>query len=144
MDENQTQSSTAPRNSDAARRILELESSQIAPETQEQMNKPTVSSEEMRVEDEKFLNLLLDLIARKQIDLFRPSTLLNEPIYEKLTPEQKAQAELDSLNLLSTIKEIKKLFEAKMTDTYQFQNKLQQLRLTKERIESQIGDVYII
>jgi len=113
-------------------------------ETQETLNKPLVSPEEISKEDEKFLEMVIKMIGDGRIDLYKTSSLMNLPIYNKLTPKAKAQAELDALNLLNTLRQIYKLYQSKLTDTYQFKNMLNQFRLTKERIEEEAGDIYII
>lgn len=124
--------------------ILNQATVEIDKETQEELNKPLVSAEQMDSEDEKFLNEVIEMIDNKKIDLYKTSSLMNESVYEGLQPEAKAQAEIDALNLLNTLRQINKLYREKMTDTYQFKNMLRNFRLTKERIEDQAGDIYII
>ena len=47
------------------------------------------------------------------------------------------------MNLLSTIREIKGLYEAGFQDTYQLWYMVEKLRLTKERLEAD-NDLFII
>ncbi len=108
------------------------------------LNRPVTDPQELDEADEKFLKMVLSKIETKEINLYQTSSLMNEPVYEKLTPEAQSQAEIDALNLLTTMREIHKLYQAKQTDTYQFKNKLHQFRLTKERIEDEAGDIFVI
>ena len=80
----------------------------------------------------------------KKINLYLPSTLLNQSVYEKLTDEAQGNADLDAINLTNAMREIKGLCDAGFKDTYQVQNLVHQLRATKERLEEAGGDLFVI
>lgn len=120
------------------------ESGAIDVETQDRLNEPLAKSGGVSAEDEVFLNLILKLIADKQIDLYKPSSLINERYYEQLPEEQRGKADFEAVNLLSAVRNIKDLCDAGYRETYQVQNLVQQLRHTKERLEEAGGDLFII
>lgn len=124
--------------------ILKYSHQEVSDESQRILNKPVVTAEILDQADQDFLDLVMNLIEKKTIDLYKPSSLINDPVYQTLTADAKSQAELEALNLLNTLREIYKLYNKKLTDTYQFKNKLHQFRLTKERIEEEAGDIFII
>ncbi len=108
------------------------------------LNQPLAHPQGLSAEDEQFLNMLMEKIDKKEIDLYRPSTLLNAAVYEKLDETAKGKADFDAVNLLTTIREIRKLWMLNQRNTYQIENLTHQIRLTKERLEVLGGDIFII
>lgn len=125
-------------------KILAYKDQDISADTQQMLNKPMEHPETLDPKDEEFLAMLMDKIEKGEIDLYRPSTLLNMPVYEKLSEAAKGKADFDALNLLGTIRQIRKLWLAGERNTYQIENLTHQIRLTKERLEEIGGDIYII
>jgi len=113
-------------------------------ETQDLLNKPLPLSQGMDQKDREFLELIVRLVNEGKINLYGPSTLLNHEVYDKLDFEKQGRADFESINLLSAIREIKGLYDAGYAETYQVANLVSRLRATKERLEFEGGDLFII
>ena len=124
--------------------FLKYKDADITPELQQTLNSPLQRQGGIDEKDAEFLNLLMIKIDKNEINLYRPGTLLNLSVYDKLASEGKGKADFDAVNLLTTIREIRKLWNAGHRDTYQIENLTHQLRLIKERLEKISGDIYII
>ena len=113
--------------------------------TQRSLNTPLQDSTgSLDGKDQEFLNLVISLIDDKKIDLYQPSTLINNEVYDKLDDLAKGKVDLESINMLAGIREMKGLYDNEFQDTYQMANLVHRLRLTKERLEQTAGDVFII
>lgn len=113
--------------------------------TQRSLNTPLQDSTgSLDGKDQEFLNLVISLIDDKKIELYQPSTLINNVIYDKLDDLAKGKVDLESINMLAGIREMKGLYDNGFQDTYQMANLVHRLRLTKERLEETAGDVFII
>ena len=88
--------------------------------------------------------MLMAKIDKGEIDLYRPATLINFPVYDKLDEAAKGKADFHAFNLLGTIREIRKLWSTGHRNTYQMENLTHRIRLTKEGLEEHGGDIYII
>jgi len=117
---------------------------QIDPEIQKMLNQPPVNPQGLSAEDQAFLNLVVDKVDRKEINLLSPSTLINHAVYDKLPQESQGKVDFDAVNLASTLRNIYGLWKATNQATYQIENMVRQVRLTKERLEQISGDVYVI
>jgi len=125
-------------------KLLAFSNQDITAETQEMLNKPVDHPENLDPKDVDFLTMIMEKVDKGEIDLYRPSTLLNNAVYDKLTEAQQGKADFDALNLLGTIREIRKLWTMGQRNTYQIENLTHRIRLTKERLEELGGDIYII
>lgn len=114
------------------------------PQTQQVLNTPLKKDDGMSPEDETFLNHVLGLIDEGKINLYQPSSLINHPIYDPLGDSQKEKIEIEAMNLLNGIRELKGLCDAGFRETFQVENLVSRLRLSKERLEEIGGDVFII
>ena len=94
--------------------------------------------------DQEFLNLIISLIDEKKIDLYQPATLINNEVYDKLDEKAQGQVDLEAINMLTAIREIKGLYDNGFKETFQMENLVHRLRMTKERLEETGGDVFII
>lgn len=94
--------------------------------------------------DKKFLGELIKKVESGTIKLLTPSTLLNTVVYDQLSADKKAKADYDILILLYKIRQVKKLWDEGAQDSYQIMNLVHSLRLAKERLETQQGDVFVI
>ena len=108
------------------------------------LSQPLAKQDGLSAEDEAFLNMVVAKVENKEIDLFHPSSLLNLHIYNTLTQQQQGKADYDAVNLLSTLRTIYGLWKANPTATYQIENMVHSVRVTKERLEEISGDVYVI
>ena len=113
-------------------------------QTQAMLNQPLKNAAGNSQEDENFLDLILALIAEGKIDLYKPSSLINTAIYDRLVPEQQAKIEVEAMSMLATIREIKGLCDAEYRETFQVENLVRQLRMGKERLEEAGGDLFVI
>lgn len=108
------------------------------------LNTPLKKDDGVNREDKTFLDLVISLITEGKIDLYKPSSLLNNAVYDLLDEMKQGQADLEAVNLLSAVRELKDLYDAGFTNTFQMENLVHRLRETKERIEESGGDLFII
>ena len=113
--------------------------------TQKNLNTPLQDSTgSIDGKDQEFLNLILSLIEEGKIDLYKPSSLLNNDVYNTLNDKQKGEVDIAAMNMLNAIREIKGLNDNGFRDTFQMNNLVSKLRYNKEELESADGDVFII
>lgn len=117
---------------------------QIDMQTQKILNTPLKADGGMTQEDEKILDLIVAMVNEGKINIYQPSTLVNQSVYEKLGSSEKGKVDFESLNMLSAIREIKGMLDAGFRETYQMANLVSRMRATKERIELERGDIFII
>jgi hypothetical protein len=125
-------------------RILEKAAVEISPHTQEVLNKPLAHPDGIDEADRVFLRTLVEKIEKSEIKLFQPGSLLNHPAYDKLDEQAQGKADIDAFNLLSAIRDIYRLWQTGERETYQIENLVHRIRLTKERLEAAGGDIYVI
>ncbi len=114
------------------------------PQTQAALNAPLVKNESMSATDEAFLNIILEFVAEGKINLYQPSTLLNHAVYDLLDQGKQGKADMEAMNLLTSIREIKGLCDAGFRQTFQVENLVSRLKMSKERVEELGGDLFII
>jgi len=129
---------------EAENKILQQAKVEISPKAQEALNKPLGHPGGLSDKDQEFLAMLIDKIEKKVINLYQPSSLLNHAVYDKLDEPAKAKAELDAFNMLGALRDIYRLWQAGHRSTYQLENLVHRIRVTKERLEEAGGDIYII
>ncbi|MEK9132186.1 MAG: hypothetical protein AAB606_00545 [Patescibacteria group bacterium] len=117
---------------------------QIDPETQKRLNQPLVNPNGLSPEDQAFLSLVMSKVDKGEINLLSPSTLLNQAVYDALPEEQQGKVDYDAVNLATTLRNIYDLWKLEQKPTFQIENLVRQVRLTKERLEQISGDVYVI
>ena len=113
-------------------------------DTQQLLNKPLELSQGMDPKDRELLELVVKLINDGKINLYSPDTLINHAMYDKLDFEKQGKIDFEAVNLLAAIREIKGLYDAGYAETYQVSNLVGRLRNTKERLEVESGDLFII
>lgn len=114
------------------------------PQLQKDLNTPLAKSGGLTKEEEEFLQMLLDFVDQGKINLYSPSSLLNKAYYDTLDEVKQGHVDLESMNILSAIRDIYGLCKAGMRETYQVENLVSRLKLSKERLEEVSGDVFII
>lgn len=129
---------------DEKKAILTKTEDAIAADTQVMLNQPAVHSGKIDAKDQEFLAVLMDKIDKKEIELYKTGSLINQSVYQKLVPERQAKVEMDAFNLLATIREIYQLCKAGYQQSFQVEYLVHKIRVTKERLEAAEGDVYII
>ena len=112
--------------------------------TQKTLNAPLAADGEMEAADRQFLDLVLGLLEKGELDLYKAETLLNKAVYEELDQAAQGKADLEAVNILSALRDIKDLHDAGFTETYQMKNLVSRVRQTKERLEEAGGDLFII
>ncbi len=113
-------------------------------ETQKMINTPESDPTGIDDTDTEFIEKVIRRVEDKRIDLHTPATLLNLPVYDELGDEAKSIVDLNGFNLLAEIRQIKKLWDLGDKDSFQIQNLVHRMRLTKQTIEKDHGDCYII
>lgn len=113
-------------------------------ETQKMINTPESDPTGIDDTDSEFIEKVIRRVEDKRIDLHTPATLLNLPVYDELGDEAKSIVDLNGFNLLAEIRQIKKLWDLGDKDSFQIQNLVHRMRLTKQTIEKNHGDCYII
>ncbi|MBU2524430.1 hypothetical protein KKG71_04510 [Patescibacteria group bacterium] len=121
-----------------------MHEAEINPELQKKINTPPIDPEGFNSDDEGFLQEIIAKVQAETINLYSVSSLYNEKLVEKLSPESQTRVEFAAQNLLSDIREIVTLWEYEKKPTYQIKNLIHHLRVTKERLELKEGDVFII
>lgn len=129
---------------DGKKTVLTNQNVEISPQTQETLNKPLKHAGDIGEKDHEFLALLVEKIEKGEIKLFEPSTLINSAVYNNLDERAKGKVDYDAFNLLATIREIYNLWKQGEHDSYQVENLVHRIRVTKERLEELGGDIYII
>lgn len=124
--------------------LLMAKAGDSAIQGQMEINKPLKMDNPLEQVNEDFLNLVMEKVDQKQIDLYGPQTLLNQEIYQKLTENEQDQIDIYAVNMLSTIRRMRDLCSAEQKYTYQMQNLIEEFRLRKEATEKTFGDVFII
>lgn len=114
----------------------------VNPQVQHELNAPLkhIGSSQ----NKEFLETLIKLIGEGKIGLYNPDSLINHAVYDKLDQQAQGKADYEAMNLLMVIREIKGLHDAGYGDTYQIDNLVEKLRVTKERLENVGGDIFII
>lgn len=116
----------------------------IDPETQKRLNSPLPMPQALSAENQQFLDTMTAKIESGRINLYSPDSLINHAVYNALPIEAQGKVDFDAVNLLSTLRDIYGLWKIYRSPTYQIENLVQQVRLTKERLENISGDVYVI
>lgn len=114
------------------------------PQKQQMLNTPLKNEKAIDEKDQQFLKMLVGKIEKGEIKLFQPSSLLNLPVYEKLDDLAKGKADYEAFQMIGTIREIYKLWQAGHHETFQIENLVHRIRVSKERLEELGGDIYII
>lgn len=114
------------------------------PKTQDLLNKPPEDPNGLSADDEAFLSLVLSLIDEGKIDLHTPSTLINNDVYDKLDSKTQGKVDLEAMNLLNSIRQIKELHDNGFAGTFQMNSLVSSVSNVKERLEVEDGDIFII
>lgn len=116
----------------------------LDPQTQKRLNQPLVNPKGLSSEDQAFLDQLLTKVDSGKINLLLPATLLNHAVYDQLSEDTQGKVDFDAVNLASTLRQVYDLWKFHKQPTFQIENLVHQVRLTKERLEEISGDVYLI
>jgi len=119
-------------------------STDLTDSEQRKLSEPLKDPSGVSEANQVFLDDVLSKIEKGQINLYIPSSLINQEIYGKLAEQIQGETDLNAVNLLARLREIKGLHDLGQTDSYQFENLVEQVRSTKEGLEKYAGDVFII
>lgn len=122
----------------------QIQEDPISEETQQELNTPVSDPTGLSDKNQEFLNLVVSMMNDGKIQPYSPSSLINEAVYNGLTEEHKGKVDLEAINMLGALRQIKDLHDAGFTDTYQIKNMVDTARNTKERLEEEGGDIFII
>ncbi|MDP2624828.1 MAG: hypothetical protein Q8P27_01440 [Candidatus Peregrinibacteria bacterium] len=116
----------------------------IESHVQELINKPPTDDTGFNEGDEAFIKDVVQKFEEGVINRHSPSSLLNEEIYEALDDAGKGKADQNAFNILTSLRNIYDLWKIQPEPTFQIQNQIHHVRMTKERLEADLGDVYIV
>ncbi len=111
---------------------------------QQMINKPQMDPTGIDATDAQYLEAVIGMINEGKLDLHNPDTLMKKEIYDSLDDKSKGLADMSGVTLLNDLRQMKKLYDLGDKESFQIQNLIQRIRVAKERIEAQCGDVYII
>lgn len=114
------------------------------PATQELLNKPVADPSGVSSDEESFLNLVLSLVNEGKISVHAPSSLINNEVYDKLDPMVQGKVDLEAVNLVNSIRQIKDLYDNGFANTFQMKSLVSDVFNIKNRLEIEKGDVFII
>lgn len=112
---------------------------EINPETQAMLNKPLAGT--MDEADKIFLQDVVSKVESKEINLHEPQSLFNKDIYDNLTPDQEGKVNMILQTLLFSLRQITSWSEAGEQENVQMANMIREVRIKKENLESEVGDV---
>ncbi|HCW32282.1 MAG: hypothetical protein UT36_C0010G0036 [Candidatus Peregrinibacteria bacterium GW2011_GWF2_39_17] len=116
----------------------------IDPAVQTILNKPLLDDSGFDETDETFLNEVMAKFENNIIQPHTPSSLLNNSVYNTLDEFKKGKADQNAFIMLTTLRNIYDLWKIEPRATYQIKNQIRHIRLIKERVEAEMGDVYIV
>ena len=114
----------------------------ILDDVQSLLNQPMEDPTGFDEADEAFIYDVVAKFDSGEIKPHSPSSLLNEDVYEAMDDTRKGKADQNAFNILSRLRSIYDQWKANPVPTLQIQNEIHFIRLTKERLESELGDVY--
>jgi len=148
MDEQNTQTNPQPQKTPftQGKKLVDqsLVNAAIDDKTQTMINTPMKDDTGVDAKDQEFIKTVTNLIQEGKINLFVPQSLINQHVYENLNYMAKGIADVNAVSLLADIRQIKKLKEQGYDESFQIQNLIHHVRITKERLEKECGDIYII
>jgi hypothetical protein len=113
--------------------------SDIKPGTQQMLNKPL--AEKMDEADTVFLQDVIAKVESGEIDLLAPASILNAGIYENLDTQKGQKVDLTLHSLLFNLRQIMSWHQAGERENSQTANMIHDIRLKKEKLEAEVGDV---
>lgn len=116
----------------------------IDPQVQQMLNQPLPDQSGFSPEDEAFIQAVISKFESGVIQRYVPSSLLNLAVYDSLDAVKQGKVDQNAFNMLTTLRNIYDLWKVDPVPTYQMKNQIHQIRLIKERLEKDLGDVYIV
>ena len=116
----------------------------VSVEVQKELNRPLKSGESIEEKNSRFFEDFLRKMKNNTLNLLIPSTLINSEVYDKLSDKEQGEVDINAVSLLARLRDIQALHNIGSTETYQMENLIEQVRLTKERLEKKGGNIFII
>lgn len=115
----------------------------VDPQIQAELNKPWSDPKTALTKDQKsFLDQLIRKIQSGDIVMTNPESILNNPVYEKLSPEQKREAEMFIHATLALIRRIKDFYDNPYDNNADMMiDMITDLMTRVKKLESSLGDV---
>jgi hypothetical protein len=120
------------------------EASDLPEKEQKKLNEPLVDPEGLDEANKQFLDDVMAKLENGEIDLHTPDTIINQDVYSKLGEKVQGETDLYAVTMLARLREIKDLHDFGQVESYQFKNLVEQVRLTKERLEKDAGNIFKI
>lgn len=116
---------------------------QIHAEKQDMINTPLAGGQ-VDGADLELLNSIKALVEAGSLNFYAPSSLVNQAVYEALDTAGKARVDTLSVTMMSKVRQVMQFHKLDMDTNYQEKNLLHSLRLDKEAVEAELGDVFVI
>lgn len=122
----------------------------IDAETQELLNKPVEDPRGFDESEMEFIKNTMSKVYSGEIDLFKPSSLLNASVYESASEMIQGKADFNAVTFCSKLRQIKDLMEISggeqlfVEPSYQVRNMVQSIKYQKELFEGSNGDIFLI
>jgi len=115
----------------------------IDPDTQDMLNKPfSADGTTLSEEDNALIQDIVSKVDSGEINLYQPSSVINQEVYDGLSGEDKAKTDLFLNATLFVMRQIHAFNASEHSnDSDMMINMVQELRLKKETLETEVGDV---
>ncbi len=111
---------------------------------QQMINKPQIDPTGIDDSDLEFMEKVIAMVENGTINVHTPATLINKEVYNNLDEQAQGKTDLNAVNLLTDIRQIKNLWDMGDRESFQIKNLIERMRHTKQRVEKEIGDCFII
>lgn len=124
--------------------IEKVQNTVLSEDQQEVLGEPLHDSSAVSGDQKEYFQMIMKMIQNKEIDVYRPESLLNKSVYDNLEELAKGKVDLTTPNLCNYLQQIETLLEKEGDDSFQMANLVQTVWQIKERIEKEYGDIYVI
>lgn len=124
--------------------IEKVKSTELSIDQQEELGEPLHDSSAVSGDQKEYFEMIIGMIEKKEIDVFRPESLLNKAHYDSLDEMARGKIDLTTPNLCNYLQQIQHLLEKEGAESFQMANLVETVWQIKERIENEYGDVYVI
>jgi len=111
--------------------------------TQEELNRPKTSRNRI-FEHEDFIEEIIKKLENNEIDPYAPRSLLNLEVYNKLSEQDEGRVDLAARNICSILHSVQDLWVQDHSRSTVMVDLIQTIKASKERVENELGDVFII
>jgi len=115
----------------------------IKPDTQQMLNKP-LEKTALEKEHQEFLQLLIGKLKKGELNPYMPATLFNEPVFQKLSEEDREKGDMGAINIMGIVRQIDNLWKLDQKTSFQLENLVETVWQMKSKLEEKYGDIYVI